>query len=85
MIKTISNKLKTINIKIKYMVNNSNIAHMLFKISHCTLLLGQDLLHNSLYIIAQFQQEYHRTLDPTEVGTGCIGRAGKCTAIQRQA
>jgi len=54
MIKTISNKLKKINIKIKYMVNNSNIAHMLFKISHCTLLLGQDLLHNSLYIIAQF-------------------------------
>jgi len=50
MIKTISDKLKKINIKIKYMVNNSNIAHMLFKISHCTLLLGQDLLHNSLYI-----------------------------------
>ena len=54
MIKTIRNKLKNINIKIKYMVNNNNIAHMLFKISHCTLLLGQDLLHNSLYIIAQF-------------------------------
>ena len=56
MIKTISNKLKTINIKIKYMVNNSNIAHMLLKflIAHYCLVIGQDLLHNSLYIIAQF-------------------------------